>query len=107
MREAKARSSVVEHLTHNEVVGGSTPPVPTLRIEYRRHTGLSASWCPICGDCICPRNPWDDTEPAIMDWGEPQWWSGRQPVCVVTHPECPLHAAASKHEDGAIAGLDG
>ena len=40
-------------------------------------TGVSAGWCPICGDCICDREcgPFDD-------------------------PDCPLHAGDSPHAEG-------
>lgn len=48
-------------------------------------TGLAASWCPIHGDCLCPRN--DDGEP----------------VDGLNHPRCPLHSPESIHAAGAAA----
>ena len=38
--------------------------------------GVSASWCPNCGDCICDREHGLD------------------------HPNCPLHASDSPHATG-------
>jgi hypothetical protein len=40
-------------------------------------TGLTARWCPIHGDCVCPEG-WDGD----MD-----------------EPDCPLHASASQHAE--------
>lgn len=40
-------------------------------------SGLSAGWCPNCGDCICPRNG--------DSWEE------------YNTPGCPLHGETSKH----------
>ena len=50
-------------------------------------TGVTASWCPIHGDCTCPRHPLhgytvdshDSLEPGMND------------------PACPLHAPDSEH----------
>ena len=39
-----------------------------------RCTGVSAAWCPVCGDCKCP-----DREQDLDD------------------PRCPLHGSASDH----------
>lgn len=50
--------------------------------EFRQaaeHTGIAASWCPICGNCTCPR--WPDGERKEAD-GD---------------PACPLHGMASLH----------
>ena len=41
-------------------------------------TGVSAAWCPNCGDCICDREE-------SMD-----------------HTDCPLHAADSPHAEGNV-----
>lgn len=42
-------------------------------------TGVSASWCPVCGECSCPRE--EDGE-----WGEP-------------NEDCPLHGRRSTHAE--------
>lgn len=42
-------------------------------------TGVSASWCPVCGDCTCPR----------MSTGERKKESS----------QCPLHGEKSTHAD--------
>ena len=44
-------------------------------------TGISARWCPRCGDCTCPGDP---------DRGDP-----------MDDPRCPLHASSSPHGEGA------
>lgn len=57
-------------------------------------SGISASWCPIHGDCICPRHAvedWDDVDkhPELADSnGE--------------HDDCPLHSMASTHGEVQI-----
>ncbi len=43
-------------------------------LEPVRCTGLSAHWCPRCGDCTCP-----DPEESLDDW------------------DCPLHGECSRH----------
>lgn len=43
-------------------------------------TGITAMWCPRCGDCTCPGDP---------DRGDP-----------MDDPRCPLHAANSPHGEG-------
>jgi len=43
-------------------------------------TGVSASWCPVHGDCACDREIGMDSE------------------------ECPLHSRSSTHAPGASAG---
>lgn len=45
-------------------------------------TGIGASWCPVHGDCTCPRN--DDGE--ALDG--------------LDDPSCPLHSLTSRHGDG-------
>lgn len=55
-------------------------------------TGISATWCPIHGDCACRRNDsgetCDDNDPDILSrCGE----------------KCPLHSPSSKH--GEISGI--
>lgn len=44
-------------------------------------TGVSAFWCPIHGDCTCPRT----------EYGERERWD----------EDCPLHGEASNHPDGS------
>jgi hypothetical protein len=43
----------------------------------RRCTGVTARWCPICGDCSCPQAPEPPLPPA--------------------DPRCPLHGDGSSH----------
>lgn len=43
-------------------------------------TGIAASWCPICGTCICP-DPVDDDHTRDE------------------HPACPLHGLISQHAE--------
>jgi hypothetical protein len=52
------------------------------RIESEECTGIAASWCPIHGDCTCPK---DDDERRIDD----DWRGSR----------CALHGAASSHAE--------
>lgn len=49
-------------------------------------TGISARWCPRCGDCTCPGDP---------DRGDP-----------MDDPRCPLHASSSPHGEGEEHGPD-
>lgn len=66
-------------------------------------TGLAASWCPVHGDCTCPRNGdgevfWE-WEPGVVSFhGFPAW---SETAKIVTHedPACPLHALTSLHGD--------
>lgn len=51
------------------------------RIESANCTGVSASWCPVHGDCRCP-DPLDD----MNDWN------------------CPLHSSQSSHAEAFAAG---
>ena len=51
------------------------------------HTGMTASWCPICGDCTCPR-----------------WQEGdSQERSHLNARNCPLHGFESKHALSAPA----
>lgn len=54
------------------------------RIESARCTGIAASWCPIHGDCLCPRN--EDGEPESD----------------LNYDGCPLHAPSSSHAAGTL-----
>ena len=47
------------------------------KLDVAHCTGISAGWCPVCGDCTCPR---DDT-----DTREEQ------------SDNCPLHGTVSSH----------
>lgn len=60
-------------------------------IESRMCTGLAASWCPVHGDCTCPRR--EDGEPIPADEGGYD----------LAAPGCPLHDEASSHAAGAVA----
>ena len=54
-----------------------------------RCTGLTAFWCPNCGDCTCPRT--DDGD-----------------VPEMSHDSCPLHARGTNHpipEEGKVVAL--
>jgi hypothetical protein len=57
-----------------------------VKIRYQTReecTGLSASWCPNCGDCTCPR----DEDGCVLQEG----------FDVVEDSACPLHGLRSKH----------
>ena len=45
-------------------------------------TGVSASWCPNCGDCTCAR----DEDGAVIDYED----------------DCPLHAPDSPHAENVV-----
>ncbi len=49
------------------------------RIEARRCTGITATWCPVHGDCTCSLDDSFDPVPTLNDDG------------------CPLHDSASAH----------
>lgn len=51
-----------------------------------RCTGVTAKWCPRCGDCTCP---------PLREGGDP---------CEVTldDPRCPLHSPKSSHGENAL-----
>ena len=71
----------------------ATPEEAT--IDAEECTGVSASWCPNCGDCTCPRDADGDfvtrtIEPATI-W---RLW----PILEhVADKDCPLHGEKSKH----------
>lgn len=64
-------------------------------------TGIAASWCPVHGDCTCPRN-----EDGEIEW---HYEAGYVPLHGflawdetarhVSHydDDCPIHGAASEH----------
>lgn len=52
------------------------------------HTGIAASWCPVCGACTCP---W------ALDWRGLPCKPDRG-----SDPRCPLHGLDSTHEEGPV-----
>lgn len=60
----------------------------TLDVVTVRHTGVAASWCPLCGTCTCPRedNPRSTRHGERLECGE----------------ACPLHGVDSTHEEGPV-----
>lgn len=58
-------------------------------------TGVSASWCPHCGDCTCPRL--DTGEPEVRVAEEPTIFRPWPKTYVVHNPSCPLHGTDSQH----------
>jgi hypothetical protein len=57
-------------------------------------TGISASYCPVHGDCTCPRHKirdWDDIDlhPELVESGGED-------------PDCPLHSPASTHGEEVV-----
>jgi hypothetical protein len=69
-------------------------------------TGIAASWCPIHGDCTCPRD-----EGGVIEWhfeagyvsfhGFAAW---DETAKTVTHYDeaCPIHALTSDHADAEL-----
>lgn len=67
-------------------------------------TGIAASWCPVHGDCTCPR-----TEGGEIEWhyesglvsfaGHPAWSETAQTV-IHYDKRCPLHGEDSEHAEG-------
>lgn len=64
-------------------------------------TGVAASWCPIHGDCTCPRN--DDGE---IEWHYERGLVAIGPIVAMSNTarsvvhyadDCPLHSEASNH----------
>lgn len=43
-------------------------------------TGITAVWCPLHGQCMCPED-----EDGILEWG--------------SNPDCPIHAEDSNHAE--------
>lgn len=57
------------------------------------HSGIAASWCPICGDCTCPRE--EDGEPVVRT-SERATIVCPWPATYVVHDSaCPLHGKDS------------
>ncbi len=74
-------------------------------------TGVSARWCPVCGDCTCPHDEdgsWveeivenDDTGQSVtvITLNGPGYGNRIQRV---EDPDCPLHARDSPHAEGNV-----
>lgn len=60
-----------------------------------KHTGIAASWCPVCGDCICPKN--EEGEPLIFESETPVPLACPKKTYVVHDPYCPIHGDESDH----------
>ena len=74
-------------------------------------SGVSAGWCPSCGDCTCPRDEDGGWVEEIVENGD-----AGQSVTVITlngpgygnrierveDPDCPLHARDSPHAEGEV-----
>lgn len=58
------------------------------RIESAECTGLAASWCPVHGDCTCPR--YEDS--SFVDGN-------------LDSPRCPLHGTDSAHGEADLSRL--
>jgi hypothetical protein len=66
------------------------PPKAELAPAPAACTGVSAMWCPRCGDCRCPVNEAGETISAY------------DPDCYgKDSPDCPLHARGSRHAEPA------
>lgn len=72
---------IAEHLEHCDVLqlapdGGPSQKPCNCRqfLDLPTCTGISASWCPIHGDCVCDREVGD-----------------------TNNEECPLHCRSSSH----------
>lgn len=78
-------------------------------------TGIAASWCPNCGDCICRRFGGDDAR-----FGEIVWefipgyvnagvlgvgWSETAYMAFHYNPSCPLHGPEVPHAEVELAAL--
>lgn len=53
--------------------------------SLRYCTGVTATWCPVHGDCACP----DDHDPTDAGYG----------IKDLDDPSCPLHSFKSNHAD--------
>jgi hypothetical protein len=74
-------------------------------------TGIAASWCPIHGDCTCPRE--DDGSPVerveVVRADDEDYvvrialWRGApyERIVVVHDSACPLHGNASTHAEAS------
>jgi hypothetical protein len=59
--------------------------------DWTKCTGVSASWCPIHGDCTCPRH-------TVKDWDD----ADLHPELIASQGEdenCPLHGVLSNHAE--------
>ncbi len=70
-------------------------------------TGIAASWCPIHGDCTCPR---DETGEIQWHWeagyvnfhGFAAWTETKRHISHFDS-ECPIHGETTDHADAAQA----
>jgi hypothetical protein len=62
-------------------------------------SGISAGWCPNCGDCCCPVN--SAGEP--VDAEELRWLKDPD-LCALARNswDCPLHSPASVHGERVV-----
>lgn len=84
------------------------------RFESMHCTGVSASWCPVCGDCVCPPycHECGGTELCRPDHlARPNDWFCKDCELWVkddgtrlerNSDECPLHAAWSTHAEADL-----
>jgi hypothetical protein len=66
-------------------------------------TGIAASWCPIHGDCTCPRT--EGGEPEVKTITDPTTLQGYRTEVQHDH-ECPLHCAATTHATTLHGGMN-
>lgn len=90
----KVRPDGTSEVTHSEV--RRTPGLhhqdraePLRASAAEECTGIAASWCPVHGDCSCPRS--EAGEPVLRNLGA---CMGSE---VVHDPECPLHGEGTNH----------
>lgn len=56
------------------------------------HTGAAASWCPVCGDCTCPRySDGEWIEDGYLDHRTGRTGSEAKAIAYERRGECPLH----------------
>jgi hypothetical protein len=77
------------HVTLGEPVRDKAMPYGqvTVTITDLSCTGVTAAWCPTCGDCTCP-----DTASPDDRWQRP-----------LDGPQCALHAPTSLHGEGLVS----
>lgn len=57
-------------------------------------TGVTARWCPLCGDCTC-RTHDDALDAEVID----SYRIGMHDVPILSDPSCPLHTPGSDHAE--------
>lgn len=78
-----------EHVSATEATVAAPPTEPTPPPSHPGCSGVSASWCPIHGDCTCPKD--EEGCPIEENVGTASE--------VVHDPECPLHGEESDHAE--------